>query len=191
MVLPISAGIDSGDTIGLQTYVRNHWLSCYPPTGNCNRAGCPRMQLSGNDWTRCWGEVFRIYRASGPGQVSVGDLVGVYYPREAGHWLGCSGNTCPKSSCPGQNTTAHGFASEEHWYTCCSEVFKIYASGKANGAAINSGDDIMLYSLDLGRWVAQDAGDATTTTCAGTTRPPPAGKFDECHQETFTIWKRP
>ena len=148
------------------------------------------MHFSGTDWTTCFGEVFRIYRASGTGQVRVGDLVGLYYPATAGIWLGCTGNTCPRSSCPGQATTAHGFASEENWYTCCSEVLKIYANGKANGDAINSGDDIMLYSLDLGRWVAQGDGDTTTTTCAGTTRPPPAAKFDECYKETFKIWKR-
>ena len=145
------------------------------------------------EWTTSWGEVFRIYRASGPGQVRVGDLVGVYYPPLSGIWMGCTGSTCPRSSCPGQPTTAHGFATEEYWYTCCSTVFKIYASGKANGDVINSGDDIMLYNLDLGRWVAQSGEDVftTTTTCAGTTRPPPAAKFDECYKETFTIWKGP
>ena len=188
--LSVCAGINSGDTIGLQTFVRNYWLSCSP--SSCHRNPCPRMQMTGTDWTTCWGEVFRIYRASGSGQVQVGNLVGVYYPRSPGYWMGCTGSTCPRSSCPGQPTTAHGFATEENWYTCCSEVFKIYASGKANGDAIDSGDDIMLYSLDLGRWVAQDSADVstTTTTCAGTTRPPPAAKFDECHKETFKIWKR-
>lgn len=165
-------------------------MSC--ALSSCTRNPCPRMHMAGNDWTTCWGEVFKIYRASGPGQVSVGDLVGVYYPNAANNWLGCSANTCQKSSCPGQPTTTHGFASEENWYTCCSEVFKIYASGKASGDAINSGDDIMLYSLDLGRWVAE-AGDTsiTITTCAGTTRPPPAEKFDACYRETFKIWKKP
>ena len=191
VALPICAGISSGDTIALQTFVRNYWL-----TGSLNlwgRQTCPRMRMSGTDWTNCWGEIFRIYRASGPGQVCVGDVVGIYYPRSPGYWMGCTGNTCPRSSCPGQATTAHGFATQENWYTCCSEVFTIYASGKANGAVIDSGDDIMLYSLDLGRWVAQAGEDVstTTTTCAGTTRPPPAAKFDECHKETFTIWKGP
>ena len=147
------------------------------------------MHMSGTDWTNCHGEVFKIYRASGPGQVRVGDLVGLYYPNVANQWLGCSGTTCPRSSCPGQPTTTHGFASEEHWYTCCGEVFKIYANGKSDCAVINSGDDIMLYYLEQGRWVAQGDGDTTTTTCAGTTRPPPVAKFDECYKETFKIWK--
>ena len=149
------------------------------------------MHMSGTDWTNCWGEVFKIYRASGSGQVCVGDLVGLYYPAQANHWLGCTETTCPHSSCPGQPTTAHGFATDEHWYTCCDEVFKIYANGKSSGAVINSGDDIMLYNLEQGRWVAQGEGDATTTTCAGTTRPPPVSKFDECYKETFKIWKKP
>ena len=45
----------------------------------CHRA---QMQMTGSDWTNCWGEVFRIYRMSGPGNVRVGDVVGIYYPRE-------------------------------------------------------------------------------------------------------------
>ena len=188
--LPICAGISNGDTVALQTFVRNYWLSGY--LTSWSRQSCPRMQMSGTDWTACWGEVFTIYRASGPGQVCVGDLIGIYYPRSPGYWMGCTGGTCPRSSCPGQPTTAHGFGSEENWYTCCSEVFKVYASGKANGDVISSGDDIMLYNLDLGRWVAQDVSTCTTTTtCAGITRPPPVAKFDECHKETFKIWKRP
>ena len=149
------------------------------------------MHMTGSDWTNCWGEVFRIYRAGGPGQICVGDIVGLYYPRLAGHWLGCTGSTCQKSSCPGQPTTTYGFALEEQWYTCCSEVFKIYAYGKNISAVINSGDDIMLYNLDQGRWVAQGEGSATTTTCAGTSRPPSTATLDLCHQETFTIWKQP
>lgn len=49
----------------------------------------------------------------------------------------------------------------------------------------------MVYVLDEGRWVAQGEGDATLSTCAGTTRPPPIEKFDLCHRETFMIWKKP
>ena len=123
------------------------------------------------------------------GQVRVGDLVGIHYPHLAGQWIGCKDSTCSRSSCPGQPTTMHGFTSEEHWYTCCGNVLKLYASGKNNSDVIN-GDDIMIYILDRGRWWAQGEGAATTTTCGGTSRPPPADKFDACHQEMFTIWKK-
>ena len=146
--------------------------------------------MTGNDWTFCFGEVFKIYRASGPGQVHVGDLVGLYYLRER-KWLGCRGVNCTKDTCPGQPTTAHGFASEDHWYRCCGEVFRIYATGKSDGTIINDRDDIMLYYLQEQLWVAQDDGDTQKSPCAGTTRPPPLSKFDECLLETFMIWKKP
>ena len=66
--------------------------------------------MSGDDWTNCAGEVFKIYRASGTGAVRVGDLVGIYYPHESGRWLDCSSDNCAKGTCPGTPTTAHGFA---------------------------------------------------------------------------------
>ena len=145
--------------------------------------------MTGSDWTRCWGEVFQIYRASGPGQVRVGDLVGLHYPHESGRWLGCPGSNCFKAACPGHPTTTYGFASQEHWYWCFGEVFKVYAKGKSNGAIINAGDDIMLYYLQQQLWVDLDDGDAQKSSCVGTIRPPPFSKFDVCSSETFTIWK--
>ena len=147
--------------------------------------------MTGSDWTTCWGEVFQVYRASGPGQIHVGDLVGLHYPRGSIKWLGCRGVNCTKDTCPGQPTTAHGFASHEHWYRCWGEVFKIYSKNKSDGTIINDGDDIMLYYLHDELWVAQDDGDTQKSPCAGTTRPPPLSKFDICPSETFTIWKKP
>ena len=181
--------LNHGDTVALQTYVRNYWLSCSPPS--CFRHGCPRMLMRGTDWTFCFGEVFRIYRASGSGLVRVGDLVGLYYPHQSGRWLGCRGVNCAKDTCPGQPTTTHGFASHEHWYRCWGEVFIIYSKGKSDGTIINDGDDIMLYYLHDEIWVAQGDGNTQKLPCAGTARPPSLSKFDACTLETFTIWKKP
>ena len=153
------------------------------------------MSIEGNDWTTCWGEVFQIYRASGPGRVRVGDLVGIHFPGRSTSgrqlWLGCNWLSCYTASCPGQPTTAHGFATQEHWYRCWGEVFKIYAKGKSDGAIINDRDDIMLYYLQEQLWVAQGDGDTKKFPCPGSTRPPPLSKYDFCPWETFTIWKKP
>ena len=58
-VVLFPAALNHGDTVALQTYVRNYWLSCSQPS--CFRHPCPRMFITGNDWTRCVGEVFQIY----------------------------------------------------------------------------------------------------------------------------------
>ena len=79
-----------------------------------------------------------------------GDIVGFYYPYQPGFWLGCAGANCANSDCPGSPTTAHGFASEDHWVRCWGEVFRVYANGKSSGTVINSGDDIMLYYIYKG-----------------------------------------
>ena len=182
------AAVNSGDTIGLQTYDRTLWLSCSGPS--CSRHPCPRMYMTGGDWTACWGEVFRIYRAAGSGHVRAGDIVGFYYPYQPGFWLGCAGANCAKSDCPGSPTTAHGFASEDHWVRCWGEVFRIYANGKSSGTVINSGDDIMLYYIQGDTWVSQGNGNTRKLPCPGSVRPPAFDKFDGCGWETFKIWKR-
>ena len=95
--------------------------------------------MTGGDWTVCWGEVFQIYRAAGSGRVRAGDIVGFYYPHQPGHWLGCPGANCAKFDCPGFPTSAHGFASVDHWIRYWGEVFRVYANGKSYGTVINSG----------------------------------------------------
>ena len=146
-----------------------------------------------HDWwwlDRVWGEVFRIYRAAGSGHVRAGDIVGFYYPYQPGFWLGCAGANCAKSDCPGSPTTAHGFASEDHWVRCWGEVFRIYANGKSSGTVINSGDDIMLYYIQGDTWVSQGDGNTRKLPYPGSVRPPAFDKFDGCGWETFKIWKR-
>ena len=150
------------------------------------------MQMDGNDWTDCWGEVFQIYRASGPGTVRVGDLVGLYYPREGGRWLGCSpNNRCAKATCPGYPTAQFGFANQEKWYQCWGEVFKIYVKGKGLGEVVNSDDIVAFYYLNQQNWVAQGYDTETVKLpCLGTTRPPAYSTYDGCAYEIFRMWKR-
>ena len=179
--------IESGDTVALQSFRKSHWFSCFG--AHCHSATCPGVIISGSDWTNCFGEVFQIYRAAGPGAVQVGDLVGLHYPRQPGHWLGCPGNQCDKRTCPGSPTTAHGFSSDEKWYICCGEVFKIYAEEKNVGDTINTGDSIMMYFLSGALWVSQGTGNTMKASCPGTSRPPPLTKYDRCPQEGFTIMK--
>ena len=134
--------------------------------------------------------MFQIYRAAGPGAVQVGDLVGLHYPHQPGHWLGCAGNQCGKATCPGSPTTAYGFSSDERWFTCYGEVFRIYAKEKNVGDTINAGDLIMLYYLNGVLWVSQGTGSTIKASCPGTSRPPPFTKFDRCPYEGFTIMKQ-
>ena len=148
------------------------------------------MQMTGNDWIDCSGEVFKIYRASGPGNVRVGDLVGLYYPGQSGTWLGCAAVNCAKGTCPGYPTTAHGFAAKEHWYRCWGEVFKIYAKGKSLGAIINSDDDVAFYYLQDKLWMAQGYDNMIKLPCLKTSRPPPLQNYDVCSYETFRVWKK-
>ena len=177
-----------GDTVALQTYVNNRWLGC--AGSPCGGATCPAMLMKGSDWTNCWGEVFEIYRTL-PGAVRVGDLVGLHYPRQRGHWLGCAGNQCGRATCPGHPTTAYGFASQDLWFRCYGEVFRIYARGKSSGSIINSDDNIALYYLQNQLWVAQGYDIHTDKRpCLGTSRPPALSVYDGCAFETFRIWKR-
>ena len=182
------AGIYHGNTIALQSHDRAYWLGC--PSYPCDRRYCPLVYMRGSEWNSCWGEVFQIYRASGPGQVRVGDLVGLHYPHEYGQWLGCAGSECAKANCPGYPSTPYGFTSEEHWYTCWGEVFKIYAHEKTTGAPIFPDDDIMLYYLQGGVWVSLGYDNVHKQPCPGTVRPPPHHRFDACAWENFKIWKR-
>lgn len=149
------------------------------------------MYMTGSEWNSCWGEVFRIYRLGGPGSVRVGDFVGLYYPRQIGTWLGCSGSYCAKATCPGNPTHAFGFASNEKWLQCWGEVFVIYAYGKSTGAVIKPDDQIVLYYLQQNLWLAQGpSGSTRKLPCLGTSRPPSLAKHDVCAWETFRIWKR-
>ena len=178
-----------GDTIALQTFVRNRYLSC--AGSHCDASTCPRMDMAGRDWSRCWGGVFRIYRQRGRGAIVSGDRVALYYPKQSGRWLGCAGSKCGKAPCPGVPNPTFGFSSSHRWTACWGEVFRIYARNKINGRPINSDDDVALFYQRSNQWVSQGYGVSTVKSfCLGRSLPPHTSKFDVCGKETFRLWKR-
>jgi hypothetical protein len=84
----------------------------------------------------------------------------------------------------------YGFQTEERWYQCGGEVFRIYAKGKRVGWRVKEGDDVIFYYVEqLGsrRWVSQVT---TQRTCPGSTKSPSHSKYDRCGAEVFKIWLR-
>lgn len=137
----LHTAIYQGNNVAFQSYHRAYWFSCAPNPCS-SRHTCPGFSIGGTEWTNCWGEVFRFYRARGSGRVRVGDVVGVYYPTQPGKWLGCSGGNCAKATCPGTPSTTYSFQNREKWTVCPGEVFVIYAQGKTVGSVINEHDII-------------------------------------------------
>lgn len=185
-----AATIYQGDTVALQSVKRSLWLGC--ARDPCGDVSCLGLYFVGNDWIRCAGEVFQVYRADGPGEIHVGDLVGIFYPHKFTTWLGCSGSECQKSTCPGKPTATYGFATHDRWSTCSGEVFKIYANGKSDKTVINLGDDIFLYHVAANTWVSIISRNAIIRQliCPGSSRPPAPIKYDRCQSELFRIWKQ-
>ncbi len=109
------------------------------------------MDFRKQDWKKCVGQVFEIYRRKGPGFVKVGDQVGLYYPRNK-NWIGCAGQPCGQAGCPGQPTNKFGFHTKCKWNSCQGEVFRIFVKGKKMGATVNSDDDVALYYPSTRRW---------------------------------------
>jgi len=171
-------------------YNKRFWLSCSVQPCQGGTKACPGLFMEGGDWTYCFGEVFRIYRASGPGTVRVGDVVGIYYPHEPGKWMGCGGSNCVKSTCPGTPTTAYGFHNSENWFRCYGEVFKIYARGKSLGSAITAHDIVMLFYIQAQNWITISTSYVGHHTCPGTVRPPPSNKYEQCFGAVMEIWRQ-
>ena len=168
-------------------YTKRNFLGCAGKY--CAGAKCPGMYFEGTEWSKCWGEVFRIFRMRGPGRVVAGDVIAINYPRETGTWFGCAGKYCGKARCPGNPTSAHGMSSEEKWYQCWGEVFKIYARGKPLGAPIYAHDHIMLYYVNGKSWVGLVDRYPNKRTCPGSVRPPHRSRY-ECWGENFELWVR-
>ena len=182
--------IHQRNNVAFQSYNRAYWLSCH--VSPCkSRYTCPGFAFSGTEWTtNCPSEVFQFYRARGPGPLRVGDVVGIYYPQEAGKWLGCSGGNCVKTTCPGTPSTTYGFQNIEKWTVCPGEVFVIYAQGKTVGSTINKHDIIMLYYLIGNQWVNLASTTVTRGSGPGTTRPPSARTYERNWSYTLEIWKQ-
>ena len=190
-VLYLHTAIYQGNNVAFQSYNRAYWLSCWV-TPCKSRYTCPGFTFSGSDWTNCPAEVFRFYRARGPGAVRVGDVVGVYYPYEPGKWLGCnsrSGN-CGKYTCPGTPSTTYGFQRQDRWTVCGGEVFMIYAQGKTVGSTINKHDIIMLYYLIGNQWVNLVSTTVARGSGPGTTRPPSAATYRSQWSYTLEVWRQ-
>ena len=184
-----STAVFQGDTVAFQPlYDKNRWLGC--PATQCDKRTCPRLFMEDADWNRCWGEVFQIYRRDGPGVLRVGDVVGIFYPREK-NWLSLYRGTGHKSPCPGAPSIAHGFSSAAKWNQCWGEVFQIYAKGKTHGTIINDGDSITLLYIRSGRWVGLVNTNVDLRTCPGRVRPPPDDRYDVCWGEIFELVKKP
>ena len=185
-----SSVVTHGSTVAIQAlHDKRHWLGCASSTGGeCHKASHPGLYMEGDNWRNCYGEVFQIYHTSGPGDVLVGDLVGIYYPREQGWWFSMAGGRGHKANCPGLPNSEHGFANELLWYRCCGEVFLIYARGKAIGTPILEHDDITLLFLQPQQWVSFVNDVPDSRTCSGTDYPPPPNKYDVCWGEIFEIW---
>jgi len=145
------------------------------------------MYMEGSDWTNCWGEVFQIWRAVGSGSIEVGDVVGLYYPRQS-KWFSTSSGEGTVQPCPGTPTYTHGFANDKLWFSCLGEAFKIYARGKSLGATIKDHDDILLYNIHDRKWVSLGMNSVSIETCPGSTRPPPPERYEQCWGENFELW---
>ena len=181
-----------GSTIALQTYDKRTWLSC--SFHNCKKQTCPLLYMDPHDWTRCWGEVFQIYRQKGKGAICVGDVVGLHYPREHGKWFSLAGGHGHKAPCPGPPNLSSGFANKYKWFQCWGEVFKIFARGydgklKSHGEVIKEHDIIMLCYIRQNKFVGFH-NVPNLQTCPGTSLPPPANKYDRCWGEVAKVWLR-
>ena len=177
-----------GATVGFQpVYSKRNWLGC--PDATCYKKSCPNLIMEGSDWTKCWGEVFRIYRKKGPGVVLAGDLVGIYYPREK-KWLSLSGGLGQKQTCPGNPSSAYGFSSYVKWAQCYGEVFGIFARGRTLGTAITEGDYITLYYVHDKKWVGLVEDYVDLRTCPGEEAPPADDRYDVCWGEIFQLWRK-
>ena len=164
------------------------------------------MFMDNRDYSSCQGTVFNLYRLNFKGQsqgtVRVGEMVGIYYPRDK-FWLGCAGGTgakCYRTTCPGKPTLANGFANTKLIKQCYGAVFKIFARGKKIGDVITHRDDILLYINSGGQYVSYrpkslmmygsifEAMIMHRGICPGRAIPP--SKYEQCPDEIFSIWKK-
>ena len=148
-------------------------------------ATCPCLYMDDYEWWECPGNAYQIYRVGGSGLFRVGDFVGIHYPPDRNHWLGCSGRypycNCRtyNVTCPGTpNWPYHGFIAEK-WFKCWGLVFMIYARGKGLGDVIEEHDDVSLYYLQDGNWISQrgtTVQERGRVMCLGIYRPPASYK---------------
>ena len=182
-----------GSTIALQSvFDKRTWMSCF--TDDCKKSGCPKLYMDPDDWTNCWGEVFQIYRQDGTGNILVGDVIGIHYPREHGQWFSMYEGKGHKNECPGAPNLNTGFSSPNKWSDCWGETYRIYARGQDGNVKpalqpIQEHDIIMLCLSKEHKFVSfSDV--FGLNTCPMGSVPPPANKYDECWGEVAELWLR-
>ena len=172
-----------GCRIALQTTNNALWLGC--AGGNCVGAPCPGKFFEGAEINNCWGEVFRLFRAAGDGNIRSGDYVGLYYPRE-GRWFSIYNGIGHKEPCPGNPTATYGFHSRSSWSCCGGEVFQVFAKGKGHGAIITDQDTLAFYYPCGRKFVSFQARQVLLSSCINSC-PPSSAHFDRCIAETVEI----
>ena len=161
--------------------INDYWLSCVQ--GYCNGAPCPGVFFDGHDLKRCGGEVFRVFRAAGPGNILNGDFIGLYFPAQ-NTWFSLLLGKGHKNRCPGNPHGTFGFQDFTRWFRCSGEVFQVYVKGKKLGAPIVDQDTLSLYYPGGIKNAIFTPKGITLSTCmldkSGFTRPPNHQAFDEC-----------
>ena len=177
-----------GSTVALQLMRKDYWFGC--AGARCAGSTCPQLLFEGSDWTRCWGSVFRMFRAAGPGYILNGDFVGLYYPRE-NRWFSMLHGYGRKITCPGSPCSRYGFQTFHRWFTCAAEVFRVYAKGKRYGARIIDQDQISLYYPQGIQHVVFSTNGATLNRCmlvrSGYSQIPSNRAYDECKYMSVEI----
>ena len=180
-----------GNTIAFQLAdTLQVWVACY--VHPCYFDTCPGVFMNNQEWNRCYGQVFQIFRKNGPGVVRVGDVIGLHYPRIPGTWFGCAGAECTRASCPGIPNNKYGFQNQNRWTQCWGEVFKIYGGGKPVGAPIHDQDPIFLYYVRGDNYIGMPYGVLNHRPCPGTWGKPNPGPpaYEHCVAELFQIVKK-
>ena len=167
--------------LGLQLMINDQWLRCLNP--HCDGAPCPGVFFEGHDIKRCYGEVFRMYRAAGHGNILNGDFVGLHFPHQ-NNWLSLLLGKGHTNTCPGNPHGTFGFQDFTRWFKCSGEVFQVYVKGKKLGTPIVDQDTLSLYYPGGIKNVIFKPDGVTLSTCmldkSGFTRPPSNQAFDEC-----------
>ena len=184
----IHSVLDHGCTVGLQLLQNDRWLGC--AGSHCIGATCPGLFFDGNEWSACYGEVFRIVRPLGAGHILTGDFVALYYPRES-NWFSVFTGRGQKSPCPGTFNEQHGFVRFEKWFECGGEVFQVFAKGKGYGETITDQDTLSFY-YPLGRTYVKFLIDQVVASqCmlekSDNKRPPSNEAFDRCLSDSVEI----
>ena len=178
------AALQHGSNVAFQLKASKiGWLTCHDSSecgldGTFSYAGM--YQFNSDPRTN-----FVVYRKNGPGTVVVGDVIALYHYKISGRWfsmLGCKGKL---STCPGSPSAANGMATDNLWYQCLGEAFKIYAKDKKLGDAIVANDDIQLYYLGEGHTVNAWS-DVSCFDNADPTRPPRSTAYHP--SITMEIW---